>query len=70
MVEILINGRKVRAKDGDTVLKAAQKAGIYIPTLCHNDSVKPYSACRMCMVEISNPKHPGWKKLVASCVTQ
>ena len=64
MVEILIDKRKIQARDGDTVLKAAQRAGIFIPVLCHNDSVKPYSACRMCMVEATKN---GRTKKVTSC---
>ncbi len=64
MVEIVIDGRKIRARQGETVLKAAQKAGIFIPTLCHNDSVKPYAACRMCLVEATKN---GRTKLVTSC---
>jgi len=64
MVEIIIDERKIQTRPGDTVLNAAQRAGVFIPTLCHNDSVKPYSACRMCMVEVTQN---GRTKLVTSC---
>ncbi len=64
MVKITIDGKKISAKEGETVLKAAQRAGIFIPTLCNNDAVKPYSACRMCLVEVAKN---GRTKLVTSC---
>lgn len=48
-----------------TILQAAKAAGIKIPTLCDDDRLEPYGACRMCMVEIV--KH-GRRRLVASCL--
>ena len=53
MVTLKINGKKVNVKEGSTVLEAAQSAGIEIPTLCSNDALEPYGACRLCIVEIS-----------------
>ena len=64
MIEVTIDGRKVYAREGETILKVAKRAGIYIPTLCHNDSVKPYSACRLCLVEV---ERKGRTKLVTAC---
>ena len=52
MVTLTINGKKVKAREGATVLEAARAAGIEIPTLCHNDALEPYGACRLCIVEI------------------
>jgi len=59
-----IDGKTVQADEGTTVLKAAQQAGVEIPTLCHDDKLEPYGACRFCMVEIEKNNR---KKLVASC---
>ena len=64
-VTMQIDGKSVQVPEGMTLLKAARAAGIAIPTLCHDDGLEPYGACRMCMVEIE--KH-GRKKLVASCL--
>jgi predicted molibdopterin-dependent oxidoreductase YjgC len=47
-----INGRQISAPAGATVLEAARSAGIYIPTLCYHQSLTPFGACRMCIVEI------------------
>ena len=57
-----INGRKVEAQHGDTVLGAARRAGIQIPTLCHYEGLPPSGACRMCVVEVD-----GQRGLVPSC---
>jgi len=53
MVNLTINGRPVEAAEGITVLKAAQHAGIYIPTLCHHEALEPEGSCRLCMAEVS-----------------
>jgi bidirectional [NiFe] hydrogenase diaphorase subunit len=66
-VTMQIDGRPVQVPEGMTILKAAKAAGIKIPTLCHDDGLEPYGACRMCMVEIEKR---GRKKLVASCLYQ
>ena len=67
MSEILlqIDGREVGAKEGMTILEAAQSAGISIPTLCHHEKLEPYGACRICSVEV---EVRGWTRLVAACV--
>ena len=46
-----IDGKKVEAKEGMTVLEAAKDAGIEIPTLCYHEKLKAYGACRICSVE-------------------
>jgi NADH dehydrogenase/NADH:ubiquinone oxidoreductase subunit G len=52
MVSLKINGKKIKAEDGTTILKAARAHGIEIPTLCSNDALESYGACRLCIVEI------------------
>ena len=63
-IRLTINGSEVTAKKGATVLEAALGAGIYIPTLCYDPDLKPYGACRLCVVEIE-----GMRGLVSSCTT-
>jgi len=62
---LTIDGRKVSATPGMTVLEAARGAGIYIPTLCYDEDLEPYGACRMCIVEIE-----GMRGLPTSCTTE
>ena len=54
MTTITINGKKLNAEEGMTVLEKARDAGIYIPTLCSHEALKPYGACRLCVVEVTN----------------
>ncbi|SDP55513.1 formate dehydrogenase (NADP) alpha subunit [Desulforhopalus singaporensis] len=64
MITVTVDGRDVEVAEGTTVLEAAKKLGINIPTLCHDDRLKPYGACRLCVVEIA-----GMRKPVTSCTT-
>ena len=64
-IRLQIDGKEVTASEGMTVLEAAQRAGIYIPTLCHHEKLEPFGGCRLCIVEVD--VH-GWTKLVVSCV--
>ncbi|MDO9528693.1 MAG: sulfide/dihydroorotate dehydrogenase-like FAD/NAD-binding protein [Syntrophales bacterium] len=66
MSEIIltIDGKEVKAEKGDTVLEAARKAKIEIPTLCAHPALEPYGACRLCIVEIE-----GMRGYPTSCTT-
>ena len=52
VVTLSIDNKEVKAEEGMTVLEAARSAGIDVPTLCHHEKLKPYTACRICIVEI------------------
>jgi heterodisulfide reductase subunit A len=65
MLNITINKRKLKAKEGATVLEVAQEAGINIPTLCYHKALTPYGACRLCLVEIVGGARLS---IVTSCV--
>ena len=62
MVNININGQKVSAPAGSTILQAAKKAGIDIPTLCDHPALIPVGACRICVVEVK-----GQRTLITAC---
>ena len=64
MVTVEINGLQVSVEEGTTILEAAKFLGFPIPTLCHDDGLSPYGACRLCVVEIG--EGPG-ARLVSSC---
>ncbi len=63
-MNIIINGTTYEVEKNTTILQACKNAGIDIPTLCHDDRLKPTSACRLCLVEVE-----GTKNLVTSCST-
>lgn len=48
--EFLIDGRAVPFTPGQSILQAAQAAGVYIPHLCHHSELGPHGSCRVCMV--------------------
>ncbi len=64
MVRIYINDQGYDVPAGTTILCAAKKAGIRIPTLCFVEGLRPVGACRVCVVEVE-----GVRNLVASCST-
>jgi predicted molibdopterin-dependent oxidoreductase YjgC len=53
MVTLTIDGVEVTVERGTSILEASQKAGIRIPTLCHDKRLIPYGSCRLCMVEVT-----------------
>jgi len=60
---ITINGIKVEADPGMTILQAALANGIYIPNLCNHPDLAPVGFCRVCVVRVDN------KKIAISCKT-
>ncbi len=62
-VTFKINGTEITVPEGTTVLEAAKKNNIDIPTLCYLKGINEIGACRMCLVEIK-----GARALQASCV--
>lgn len=65
MVNLTIDHKNVQVPEGTTILKAAQAAGIEIPTLCFLKDLNEIGACRICCVEIE-----GKETLAASCNTK
>jgi bidirectional [NiFe] hydrogenase diaphorase subunit len=62
---LTINAQLVSAREEETILQAAQAAGIQIPTLCYLEGISAVGACRLCLVEIA-----GSHKLQPACVTK
>ncbi len=64
MIELTIDGKKIEARKGMTILEVAKANNIYIPHLCWDRRLKPYGGCRLCLVEVE-----GQRKLMAACST-
>lgn len=64
MVNLTIDGKHIAVKEGTTILEAAKKAHINIPTLCKWKGLNEIGACRVCVVEVK-----GLELLPASCIT-
>ncbi|MBI2855309.1 MAG: molybdopterin-dependent oxidoreductase, partial [Chloroflexi bacterium] len=61
---LYIDGKEVKAQPGKTIIQAAMDSGLYIPYLCYYPGMKPFGACRMCVVEVENTRGTP-----ASCTT-
>ena len=61
-MKITIDNRDFDVEEGLTVLEICRKNDISIPTLCHDERLKPHAACRLCVIEIE-----GRNNLLSSC---
>ncbi|WP_024870534.1 NADH-dependent [FeFe] hydrogenase, group A6 [Tolumonas lignilytica] len=61
-VAVNIDGVEVSVPSGTTILAAARKAGLRIPTLCDHPDLRPIGVCRICVVEIE-----GQRDLQTAC---
>jgi formate dehydrogenase major subunit len=62
MINLTIDGKQVEVPEGTTVLRAAEKAGIKVPTLCDHPQLLPTGGCRLCIVEVQ-----GFRVPMSSC---
>jgi len=63
-INLIIDGKEITTQPGNTILQAAMASGLYIPYLCYYPGMKPFGACRMCVVEVENGRGTP-----ASCTT-
>ena len=72
-INLIIDGVEVQAEPGSMVIQAAMDNGMYIPYLCYYPGMKPYGACRMCVVKAEAPMPDGSYRALpgnpASCTT-
>jgi formate dehydrogenase major subunit/NADH-quinone oxidoreductase subunit G len=58
-VSLIIDGKEIKAREGQPLLWAALDSGIYIPNLCAlRDASAPHASCRLCWVEIEGKNRP------------
>jgi predicted molibdopterin-dependent oxidoreductase YjgC len=72
-INLTIDGEKIQAVQGSMIIQAAMDNGMYIPYLCYYPGMKPYGACRMCVVKAESPTPDGTYRSLpgspASCTT-
>jgi [NiFe] hydrogenase diaphorase moiety small subunit len=61
-IRITIDGKECLAKDGQYLVEVARENGIYIPTLCNYEGIKPKGACRICTCKVNG-------RLMTACTT-
>jgi formate dehydrogenase major subunit len=64
-LNIILNSKPAKGLKGDTILQAAKRYGIEIPTLCNDPRIDPYSSCYVCVVEVE-----GIRTLQPACSTR
>lgn len=64
MAFLTINGKKVRGREGWTLLELCLEKGIAIPTLCYHPDLSPQGSCRLCTVEVFKD---GKRRMVTAC---
>jgi formate dehydrogenase major subunit len=64
-LNIILNGKIVKGRPGETILELAGRNGIVIPTLCHDPRLEPYTSCFLCVVEVQ-----GFRGLQPACSTR
>jgi formate dehydrogenase major subunit/NADH-quinone oxidoreductase subunit G len=58
-ISLTIDGKQIKAKEGETILWAALENGIYIPNLCAiREKMQPSASCRLCFVEVEGENEP------------
>jgi len=62
--QVTIDGRAVSVENGTTILEAARRVGVEIPTLCLHPALEPYGVCRVCIVELRRGKRT---RVVTAC---
>jgi bidirectional [NiFe] hydrogenase diaphorase subunit len=67
MATITIDGKTLEFEEKLTILEAAKRLKIKIPTLCYNEHMTPYGGCRICLVEAATAAAPDRARLVPSC---
>lgn len=65
VVNIILNGKSVQGKPGESIIDIANRNNIAVPTLCHDPRLEPFSSCYLCVMEIE-----GMKSLQPSCSTK
>jgi predicted molibdopterin-dependent oxidoreductase YjgC len=65
MVEFVLDGKTVSAPEGELLVYAAARSGVFIPTLCHDEKLDPYGGCRLCVVGVEGAPRP-----VPACATR
>lgn len=63
-MRVHVDGIEIEVPEGTTLLEAARTAGRHVPTLCFDERLKPFGACRVCLVGVEGRDRP-----VASCTT-
>ena len=63
--KLTLDGKDVEFTPGETLYQVSQRQRADVPTLCYDERLEPFGACRLCVVEVEGTRNP-----VASCTTE
>lgn len=63
-IKIKVDGKELKVDSSKTLLKALLDANFDIPHMCYTQEIKPFGACRLCLIEV---EENGKRKIIASC---
>ena len=58
LVNIEVNGVPMKARKGETIIRATDREGVYVPRFCYHDKLPIAANCRMCLVEVEKAPKP------------
>src|SRR3990170_5042455 len=58
LVTFTLDGNAASAPEGELLVHALARNGVFVPTLCHDDKIDPYGGCRMCVVGVEGSPRP------------
>jgi formate dehydrogenase major subunit len=64
VIHVAINGQPYAHEEATSILTALRRIGVHVPTLRHDDRLKPTGVCRPCLVTVKN-----WSRPVSACAT-
>jgi len=64
MVKLTIDNKVIEVEEGSTILEAAEKSDISIPSLCYHEALTPIGSCRLCSVEVT---HNSMSSIITAC---
>ena len=68
MIDLTINGKPVSVEEGTTILQAAEKLNIKIPSLCYNKDLPAWASCGICVIKNVDPR-TGRARMARACCT-
>ena len=68
-VKFAIDGKEIPGRRGQTIMEAADEAGVYIPRLCYLKEVSPHGSCRVCVVNVNGRMQTACTQPIAESIT-
>ena len=68
-VKFAIDGKEITGRRGQTIMEAADEAGVYIPRLCYLKEISPHGSYRVCVVNVNGRMQTACTQPIAERIT-